>query len=346
MASLQSKRVAVIMPVYQAADYLRQAVESVLGQTHHALKLIAIDDGSTDGSGKLLDELAQGDGRIQVLHQENRGAVETLNRGLDVVVQSDADFVAIMHADDLCLPARLEKQIAYLEANPLIDLCGTWIRTFGGAVEEERRFPGDPRFTKPFLLFWCCFAHPTMMLRRHVINGGLRYDPAIPMPCEDYGLWALASRRYQMGNVPEVLLRYREHASQNGTLHRAKTAVLTEHIRRRQLEWLGVVPTAEEMMLHQRLAESEFTGTWIFTQDAGEWLERLCRTNVDSQVYNAEAFVKVLGGRWAAVCIDAAARASQGDKKIIWKMFWDSPLAAAVDRSLEKNRSIPDQTGF
>src|SRR4051812_45615495 len=107
--------VSVIMPVYNAAALVREAAESVLAQTWRELELIAINDGSRDGSAEILEELAAKDPRVRVVHQENAGAVEALNRGLELAAtHGPHGFIAIMHADDICLPTRLERQIAYL----------------------------------------------------------------------------------------------------------------------------------------------------------------------------------------------------------------------------------------
>jgi len=345
--------VSVVMPVYNAAAFVREAAESVLAQTWRELELVAINDGSRDGSAEILEDLAARDRRVRVMHQENAGAVAALNRGLDLAAtHGPHGFVAIMHSDDKCLPTRLERQVAYLTAHPHIDFCGTSIQTFG-AANDQRHFPEDPRFTKPFLLFWCCFAHPTMMWRRHVLAEGLRYDPAIPMPCEDYALWVRASQRYQMANVPEVLLRYRVHPAQGGTVNSADAARLTEQIRREQLSWLGIVPKPTEMALHQRLAESALGEDLAFVTATQAWLEKLWQANAHSHYYDTNAFNKVLGGRWAATCIHAATReplkggTSNGQTpNDIWKLFWNSPLAPFVNRQLTKNRSIPDHTGF
>jgi hypothetical protein len=330
--------VSVIMPVYNASAFLQDAVESVLSQTWQHLELIAIDDGSQDGGGELLNQWSWQDRRVRVVHQSNQGAVVALNHGLDLAAARGSDgFVAIMHADDVCLPMRLEKQMAYLAAHPEVDFCGTWMRTFG-AAEREWQYPAEPRFTKAFLLFWCCFAHPTMMWRRSLVTEGLRYDPATPMPCEDYALWARASRQYQMANVPEVLLQYRVHAQQGGAAHREKAAALTERIRREQLQCLHVSPTAAEMAVHQKLAESEFGSDMAFVAAAQAWLEKLWAANQQTHYFEEEAFGQVLGGRWAATCVYAAAKEN---KQAVWKAFWKSNMAGFVDRSLEKNRAIP-----
>ncbi len=330
--------ISVVMPVFNAAPYVAQAVHSVLAQTHAGLELLALDDGSTDASPAILDNLARRDPRLRVLHQPNAGAVAALNRGLDEALRTPAQFVAIMHADDLCLPTRLQRQIDYFAEHPAVALCGTWIATFGGAAPREWRYPQDPRFTKPSLLFWCCFAHPTIMFRRHVLEAGLRYDPLMPMPCEDYALWAEAARKYELGNVGEVLLKYREHPDQGGALHQRKTAALTAEIRRRQIARLGIVPTPREMTLQQRLADSDFPGTRAFVQQTRAWLERLREANTRTHIYDPDALAKILAGRWAAACMSAASHGADS----IWPEFWQSPLAHFVDRTLEKNHLIPN----
>jgi hypothetical protein len=186
-----------------------------------------------------------------------------------------------------------------------------------------------------------------MMFRRRVIDSGLRYDPDIPMPCEDYALWSRAARQFQLANVPEVLLRYRVHPSQGGLVHKAKTASLTARIRREQLEWLGISPTPGEIATHQRLAESELVADIAFVQAARAWLEKLLAANQTTPRYDPDAFAKILAGRWAATCIYAAmAEPPKGGTTSVWELFWNSPLARFVDRFLEKNRPIPNQAGF
>jgi len=178
------------------------------------------------------------------------------------------------------------------------------METFGAGAARVWKYPVDAEFVGPSLLFWCCFAHPTMMFRRRVVAAGLRYDAAFPMPCEDYALWAEASRRFKMSNVPEVLLRYREHAGQGGAVHKEKTRELVQEIRRRQLERLGVVPTDEEMEIHYRFAENAFpreaAERAAFLPAGRAWLEKIRAANGGAGIYDAAALTKILDARWAA----------------------------------------------
>ncbi len=101
-------RVSVIMPIYNARLWLGQAIESVLRQSHRALELVAIDDGSTDGSGHVIDQFAETDPRIVAIHQQNAGVAAARNAGLQVAT---GDYVAFLDADDWWHPEKLEHQL-------------------------------------------------------------------------------------------------------------------------------------------------------------------------------------------------------------------------------------------
>src|SRR5262245_44814994 len=106
-------KVTVLMSVYNGMPYLTEAVDSVVGQTLKDWILLIIDDGSTDGTAAYLDSLT--DPRIQVVHQENRGLAGALNHGVDLC---QTEYLARLDADDVALPTRFEKQLAFLEARP------------------------------------------------------------------------------------------------------------------------------------------------------------------------------------------------------------------------------------
>ncbi len=107
--------ISIVIPVYNAERYLRPAIESMLAQTFTDWEMICLNDGSTDTSGKILEELALSNPRMRVIHQENQGVTATLNRGLSLAV---APLVARMDADDISMPDRLAKQLAFLGDHP------------------------------------------------------------------------------------------------------------------------------------------------------------------------------------------------------------------------------------
>jgi len=114
--------VSVFIPVHNGEKYLAQAIESVLGQTHRELELVVIDDGSTDGSLAIMERYARADRRVRVVTQENRGVTATGNRGFE---ETRGDWVARLDADDLFLPEKIERQLAFVKRHPDLRIVGT-----------------------------------------------------------------------------------------------------------------------------------------------------------------------------------------------------------------------------
>src|SRR5215468_4339999 len=114
--------ISVIMPVYNGGTYLAAAVDSIRDQTLGDFELLAIDDQSTDGSAAYLALASRQDARIRVVSNPNKGLVEALNLGLSL---ARGEFVARMDADDLSLPTRFERQVAFLRQHADIAILGT-----------------------------------------------------------------------------------------------------------------------------------------------------------------------------------------------------------------------------
>jgi glycosyltransferase involved in cell wall biosynthesis len=203
-------RLSVILPVYNGQDYLAQAIDSVLSQSFRDLELIIIDDGSTDGSGAIIE--SADDPRIWSFRQSNRGLAATLNRAIAL---ARGEYIARQDQDDISLPSRLAKQIGFLDANPDVGMLGTSAEIWVGNVRSDRhlRHPADNAALKFGLLFDNHFVHSSVMIRRDVLEavGGYSEDPA-RQPPEDYELWSRVMKRYRLANLPDVLLAYREVA--------------------------------------------------------------------------------------------------------------------------------------
>ena len=209
--------ITVLMPVHDAGRFLGPALDSILAQTFSDFELIAIDDGSRDGSAEVLARFAARDARIRVFTQENRGLVATLNRALEL---ARAPVVARMDADDLSRPDRFAKQIAYLEEHPdvavvsgamdCIDESGTYLRT---AV-----FPTRPDAVASELMHRCCVSHPAVMARTEALRsvGGYRRNA---QHAEDYDLWLRTVEVGRIANLSDVLLSYRMHPQTISSRH-------------------------------------------------------------------------------------------------------------------------------
>jgi glycosyltransferase involved in cell wall biosynthesis len=200
--------VTVLLPVYNGAATLAQALESILRQEHRDLELLVIDDASTDGSDAVIRQFAASDSRVvPVLHERNAGLSDTLNEGLE---RARHELVARMDQDDEALPERLGTQVAFLEANPAVAAAGSWVYHMGSQRRYDRlvRLPVEHSEIVALLERENCMYHPTMMMRRSVVLEAGGYRGAFKN-AEDYDLWLRLARRHELANVPTPLLRYR-----------------------------------------------------------------------------------------------------------------------------------------
>ena len=204
---MNSPTVSVVMSVYNGERYLREAVESILNQTFTDLEFIIIDDGSTDGTVAILTRYQGVDDRIRIYHQKNQGLTASLNRGCRL---TRGEYIARMDADDISLSARFAKQVRYLDAHPEIGVLGTWIEYIdeNGAPRGNWRMPTAPGVIGWSLTFDTCLAHPSVMMRRDVIERIGFYRPEI-LQAQDYDLWSRAAFVTRIANVPEILLQRR-----------------------------------------------------------------------------------------------------------------------------------------
>ncbi|HJA78767.1 MAG TPA: glycosyltransferase [Candidatus Desulfovibrio intestinavium] len=208
--------VSVLLPVYNAASYVREAVASILAQTLRDFELILMDDGSTDASGGILRALAAEDRRIRLVQRENRGLIATLNEGLAL---ARAPFVARMDADDIALPERLARQCAHMERHPGLAVLGSAIQYMDAAGRPGRikKYPvGDA--VDEAILWGSPLAHPAVMLRTQAVRAAGGYPAAFPH-AEDYALWLRLFAPGSIDNLPDVLLRYRLHGGSVSHVH-------------------------------------------------------------------------------------------------------------------------------
>lgn len=210
--------VSVLMPVYNSERFLREALESVIGQSLTSFELIVIDDGSTDGSASILKTYR--DHRIKVIrHSVNQGLSSALNRGLEVCV---GEFIARMDADDVAMPNRLARQVGFLQEHPETGVTGSFCEVIdsGGLRIGTMSLPVTDLAIRWSSLLASPFAHPSTMIRRDVLERHqLRFDPTL-LVAADYDLWTRLLRYTRGANLDEPLLRYRIHNESQTTQHR------------------------------------------------------------------------------------------------------------------------------
>src|SRR4051794_12100877 len=156
--------ISVVMSVYNAGAYLRDAVESVLAQTVGDFEFIVIDDGSTDESPHMLRDYASRDPRIRLTVRENKGLTVTLNEGID---QARGEFVARMDCDDVCVPSRFDKQLRYFREHRDVVCAGGYFELIDekGRLLTRLRPPSeDEAIQKLLLAGHTAICHPAAMM--------------------------------------------------------------------------------------------------------------------------------------------------------------------------------------
>jgi glycosyltransferase involved in cell wall biosynthesis len=202
--------ISVVMSVYNAGRYLREAVESVLGQTFGDFEFIIIDDGSADGSPQVLRDYAGRDPRVRLTVRPNKGLTVTLNEALE---QARGEFVARMDCDDVCLPRRFEQQLAYLRADPSLVCVGGHFELIDekGRLLTRLRPPSDDEAIQKLLLAGhTAICHPAAMIKRDKMIQAGNYDPFFKTT-QDLDLFLRLGEVGRLGNVPEVVLKFRQH---------------------------------------------------------------------------------------------------------------------------------------
>jgi glycosyltransferase involved in cell wall biosynthesis len=228
-------KITVLMPVYNAAEYIRETIDSVLSQSFTDFEFLIINDGSTDESEEIIKSYS--DPRIRLVNNEkNMRLIATLNRGIEL---AEGEYIARMDADDICLPTRLEKQFKVMEANKDIALCGTGIKMMGKKFFQPLVI-SNPNTIRNVMRAFNVFFHPTVMFRTSIlIENDYRYDPNY-LHAEDYQLFQLMSEKFKLTNIDEPLLLYRLSPGGISRVHNTEQQTMTYKITTEALKRIGI----------------------------------------------------------------------------------------------------------
>lgn len=276
--------VSVIIPVYNAEKYLREAIDSIIAQTFDNWELILLNDGSTDNSL----EIARGynDQRIRILNSENNhGLVYQLNRGINAAL---GQYIARLDADDRALPMRLQMQFDYLETHPEIALLGAAAEVIGsGEIMKHSESRSDILIE---LLHRNAFIHSTVMFRKSVylaISNG--FSEAYKY-AEDYYMWQLFANNSGVANLNEILIEYRLHDQQVSRVHSDKLAACANKV---QIEYLStalkIVLNESECLAHLALINN--TKREFYPATVKKWVNYLKEKNRFFPIYSFNQYV-------------------------------------------------------
>lgn len=243
-------KISILMPVYNAGPYLKQAIESILDQTFKDFEFIIVEDGSTDNSWSILNHYT--DPRICLFRNEsNVGWIKSLSRGLS---EARGEYIARQDADDISVPDRFSRQVAFLDENPAVVLLGSYyemIDTDGNPIETVRP-PAQDAAIRWHLLFHSCFAHTSVMFRSRVLKENqLHYDEDL-LHAEDYKLWSQLLKYGKGMNLEIPLVKYRLHPAQMVELYSATKDSSADAISQSNLKEIGLSFPLSDVTLLRR----------------------------------------------------------------------------------------------
>lgn len=293
-------KVTILLPTRQSEKHLQETVKSVLMQTFEDFELLVVDDASTDRTLSILREFR--DERIRIIHGPERGLAWALNIGLR---SAKGVYIARIDADDIMVPHRIATQVAFMDTNRDVAICGGWQQYFGISSFLHAP-PESAEQCKANLLFRCDLCHSTLMLRKDVfLNNQLFYDDRFA--AEDYELWTRVLKFGEIRNIQEILGYYREDGEsitsekkhqligQNGeivaaSLKRNLGIELTECQKGYFTGW-----TNPFFQLHGR---SEFLNRQAAWSDLRDLLLKIIEKNRKVHYYDEQCLLKAVDAEW------------------------------------------------
>jgi glycosyltransferase involved in cell wall biosynthesis len=258
--------VSVLLPVYNSGRFLAEAIESILVQTFRDFEFLIIDDGSTDGSAEIARRFAGLDPRIRLVARANRGLVATL---IELTGLARGGLLARMDADDIALPRRFERQVAYLREHPEVVVAGSWVEWIDQEGDSLREFHVDEGHEAIDRLHMeegtNSICHPAAMIRADAIRkvGGYRVE--YTEAAEDYDLWLRLAEVGRVANMPEILLKYRFRTTSYARSRDFENAKLEDQAIREACKRRGwPARTPERALVDRRLTEADHRMTWAW----------------------------------------------------------------------------------
>jgi len=299
--------VSVLMPCYNAEDFVEEAIISMLEQTYKNIEIIAINDCSSDNTGKILHNLAVKDQRIRVVENEvNLKLIDTLNKGIGLC---QGEYIARMDSDDISLPRRIEKEVQFLENNKDYDIVSTQFYTFrtGSAKKYLYTNPTEFEQLQAYLLFKSGICHPASMFRRRVFTElGLTFEKEY-LHVEDYALWSKALYKTKLANINgEPLLLYRVHKSQVSSLNEELQIDNKKSVFKIHCKQLGLDYSDESLDIYASVAEANPRESSLnYINKCEAFMMLLLEKNRTDHFCSMDFLHKLLAMHWIRLCANS-----------------------------------------
>ena len=285
---------SVIMPAYNSAPYLREAVESILNQSFADFELLVYDDCSSDDTAEIVENYR--DARIRLFTKPaNTGYTDSLIMG---IAAAKGKYIVRMDSDDICDLTRIEKQVGFLEHNPEYGIVGSWVRTIqDNGLSHVWKYPVAHEDITLYTLANAPFAHPSVTIRKEVLlTNDINYSKSYE-PCEDYKLWTELLKVTKGKNLDEVLLQYRLHEHQTIKVRKQRLIEKSNIIRQEVLkDFFDRRLSADEIQVHYYFFNEIPSGEAPPVEDRFLWKKKL--TSWFASAGNNKAGIKMVDRYW------------------------------------------------
>jgi glycosyltransferase involved in cell wall biosynthesis len=286
------------MPVYNGDKYLAIAIESILNQSYKNFEFIIINDGSTDSSEKII--LSYNDNRILYIKNEtNLGLIKSLNKGIEL---AKGNYIARMDADDISLPNRLMHQHEFMENNSAVGVCGCNYFQFSGSHKKYQKafILHDEIFAN--MLFNSSVIHPSLFIRRNILNNFNQVFDNKFKHAEDYELWSRLIFISKFSSVNSTDFMYRLHKNQVTKVHSSEQIINANLVRKSILQKSGFVFSEDELQTHCIIGSSKLITSINELQRIELWLKSLLNQNKKLKLIDEKMFQTVIGKNWVDSC--------------------------------------------
>ncbi len=285
--------VSVILPAYNAGPYIAEAILSILNQTYTDFELIIINDCSTDNTEEVIQSIL--DPRIiYIKNEQNSGLIFNLNLGISL---AKGKYIVRMDADDISLPTRIAEQIAFMDANPSVGICGSWFEYYGD-INGISCYESQDNDIKLQMLYNCSLCHPTVVMRRDVlIDNSLLYSKDY-LHAEDYDLFVRISYVSKMSNIPKVLLRYRKHTQSVSYKYNNIQLNNSYRIIQNLFNHIGFKITLDKIPVWLKFCSAEFDLTLVEMKEVDNICYLLINSNNTSNYIKPDKLKLFLANKW------------------------------------------------
>lgn len=293
--------VSVVMPAYNAAAYLKEAIDSILNQSYKNIELLVINDGSTDSTRDII--LSYSDPRVRYFENNpNKGIVKSRNIGIE---NAKGKYIATLDSDDVALPDRIKTQVTFLEKNPEYGMCGSYyqeINNTGEVLRKKTTYPSNDKDARTFLTIANCFCASAIMVRADLAKE-LKYREGYDI-VEDYELWYRISKRAKVTNLPVYATYYRVHGNNVTITRKEQNIQLATKIYREILTDYKIEFSEEELALHVNAIfyNNNFFKDTQRLKQLETWMAKFSNEIQKYKNLNTPVIHKFFSEKWVVIC--------------------------------------------